>query len=277
MENVLFNLYSPHKLEDEELFPFTDESGFSLVALYPENEKPDKRMFLKLHLKDGQVFGGVQIVRKLDDSSGGYPLVDTGKGEKTVTNFNLTVEDNFFFDEVEKIILNKNNNKKYVIQDFVEKIKENHLRPESVCLKYYKNISLVVLLFVFWLVERDYRSAEHHLLLRSKEYAEKNRVEVNDVEPVFRYFKISKNILLCFCFLYILIILYTYLLDNNFSIPDVTNSLFIASLAFSLFLLERLTSFLVKSIKDFNQGESCWIARIENYRYGFGFKIKLDI
>lgn len=96
------------------------------------------------------------------------------------------------------------------------------------------------------------------------------------IEPFFKYFYISKNILFISLLIFIptlIVCLFKKVFDfQDFSI---SNAILILCIFFILFTLEKISIFLDESIKLFFDKETNFIFKLHNYQFVDSFKMKL--
>ena len=276
--NQLYSAYKEDILPFETVTPFTNSKGFSLVAPYQSDDHSTRKMFLKIFLDDEDNIGGsVSMVREPDDDSmPGYPLANPEQGQPYVTNFSLSKDDGFSFNEGK--ILNEKYNKTYTVSEFIELIKANHQRDRTKLQRLRMYSARTLLIILFWLADSSYADVEYDTLLRSEKYKEiKGLPKERLPDPLFKYFFISKNVLFVATLAYIVVFaLAKYGWQLVDEAPQLTDGFFMANLMLATLLADKFTQRVDREISLFFKGDSCHLKKME--LIALGFKVKpLDL
>lgn len=278
------NLYT-HQNSDEAITPFQNEVGFSLIRSYPTNTpyyKDGKRMFIKIGALNRGFFYGVDMTnpQKRNDVID-YVLTDGEEYKKKVTNF-ISEGEEFSFDNKANKVVHNPTNKSFTINEFVEILVSNHLSDRLFWKRKINGIANLVLKFIFWLSDKHYdrvKTAIDKFHFNQKQtYSEE---KINNVDPFFKYFLISRNTL----FIGLVTALLMAVLVNKYNILEeftISNPLIV--LAFFLFLsiCEKISILLNTKIKEFFTQRQFYnekpnfIERVHDYQYRNKFRLKLN-
>jgi len=195
------NLYTLQD-SDDSITPFQNELGFSLIRRYPENtaySKDNMRMFIKIAILDQKFFYSVNMTKpEKRGESTNYIIGDGEEYKKKITNF-VSDGGEFIFDNATQKVVHQPTNKSFTLNEFVDILVANHL-SDRLFLKHILNwLADKMLKFLFWLSDSRYERIQtsidkHHYSKGEK----KPRDGKKNIEPFFKYFYISKNILFAF-------------------------------------------------------------------------------
>lgn len=269
-------LYKKSEL-DELITPFKDGVGFSLVRKYKQNSeysKDDKRIFIKLYLSSNNIVnGGIEMVDPDEKKTGSYRIVTESKYKKRITSFGFGEEEEIVFNEKEKKIFYEPKKLFLTLNDFVEVIVYNHLSNRVFWRRKLNYLIDIFLRVLFWLSDKHYERINVMLEIhRPTQRDEHDKNDEKNIEPFFKYFFITKNIL----FSLLLVIFPTSVLIaiyfKNFSIFSQPTILFFFLV---LFAMEKVSISLDKKIKAFfSKKEKNFIYRLHNYQFIESFKMK---
>lgn len=270
---------------DESITAFTSEVGFSLIRKYPENTvyyKDGRRMFIKIAVLDRGFFYSVDMTKPLKrDEATEYIITDGEEYKKKVTNF-MSDGSEFTFDKVAKIIVHQPTSRNFTINEFVEILVKNHLSDKLVWKRKANAVANSVLKFIFWLSDKHYdrvKTMPGKFGFNQKETSSEENI--NNVEPFFKYFSISRNTLfvgLVAAFL-VAILFRKCKIVSEFT---VANPLIVLAFFLLLFLCEKISFWLNAKIKEFftprkfYNEEPNFIEQLHDYQYRNSFKLSLN-
>ena len=193
------NLYT-HQTSDESITTFQNEMGFSLIRLYPEStpyHNDGRRMFVKIAALDRGFFYGVDMTKpQKREETTDYVITDGEEYKKKVTNF-MSDGSEFTFDENSKKIIHEPTGKKFSMNEFVEILVANHLSDRLFFKRIRNEVANRILKFIFWLSDAHYERIQ--TAIDKYHYGKGENPPPKDdkenIEPFFKYFLISKNIL----------------------------------------------------------------------------------
>lgn len=273
-------LYAKQK-RDLEVTSFADDVvGFSLVRKYMENTEffVDRNlMFIRIFLEGEFVCGGVEMVSSKNHKDGRYFLIDTNKYKRKVTGFLFGREEDIVFDLESKKIYSKKEKRSVSINEFIDILVKNHLSDK---LSFKRKISVVVrmiLIFIFWISDRKYDIMDFFQSDISRSQTQKPAEKM--IDPFFKYFKVSRNILLVLTVVIFLALLFLqhHMQSDSFS---VSNPIFIFCFFALLFISEKISILLEMKIHEcINDKEKKvnFIFRLHSFLHGYGrhfFKLK---
>ncbi len=185
---------------DESITQFQNESGFSLIRYYPKStayHKDGRRMFIKVAILDRGFFYSVNMTKP--EKRGGstdYVLTDGEEYKRKVTNF-FSDGGEFAFDDTTQKAIHQPTGKSFTLNEFVEILVANHLSDRLFFKRILNELANKVLKFLFWLSDAHYERVQtaidkYHY---SKGENPPPKDEKKNIEPFFKYFYISKNIL----------------------------------------------------------------------------------
>ncbi|MDD5289816.1 MAG: hypothetical protein PHT40_01275 [Patescibacteria group bacterium] len=281
------NLYSMQSL-DESITPFTNNVGFSLIRKYPENTtyfKDGRMMFIKVAILDGGFFYGVDMTKP--EKRGGttdYVIVDGEEYKKKITNF-FSNDNEFIFDNTTQKIIYQPTNKSFTMNKFVEILVANHLSDRLFLKRIWNELADRILKFLFWLSDAHYERAQ--VMIDKYDYDRGEilppKDEKKNIEPFFKYFYISKNILFS-----ILLITFPsafflgiYWVRGDFSLSNPTLVLLFFLILFtceklSIWLDKKIKKFLIPPKDLFTEKKINFIEKLHNYQYRNNFQLKIN-
>lgn len=273
--NEFVKLYAKSEL-DELVTPFTNGIGFSLVRKYKQGSEyyeDDKRLFIKLLLSDDNlVNGSVNMVDSDKEKTGSYRIATDNKYKKRVTNFHFGNEEKIFLNDGK--VLYKSRELSFTINDFVEIMVNNHLSDRVFWRRKLNYLIDIFLKLIFWLSDKHYEKIDAMMEIHSiRRKDEHNKDDEKSIEPFFKYFFITKNILFSLLLVaFSFSILLTYLFcSRDFSMSNPSVILFFFLILFSI---EKLSILLDKKIKAFFKKETNFIYQLHSYQFNESFKLK---
>jgi len=290
------NLYTKQD-SDETITPFQDESGFSLIRLYPEGtpyNKDGRRMFIKIAALERGFFYVVDMTKpEKRGESTDYVITDGEEYKKRVTNF-FSDGGEFSFDNDSKKIIHLPTKKNFTLNEFVTILVANHLSDRLFLKRCLNGIANVILKLLFWLSDKHYERVKVSLdKYHSSREGKPTLEEQKNTEPFFKYFYISKNlifsILLMAFFITILAVIFPYALSvksiwlSFFGEFSLSNPMVILFFFLVLFSSEKLSMWLNRKIKDFFIPEKGYnaeqkvnfIEKLHNFQLQNKFNLKL--
>jgi hypothetical protein len=213
---------------------------FLFLKKYKDPRLAKYNLMLKIYLtEENKVAGSINAVQYRDDKDDffkGYFIVDRKDLEVPLNNFSFGEEDvsfkEGFFYTKSGIKLSLNN--------LIENIEYNHISKK---VDFYQRVSRFfyesLLRIIFWLGDSSY-SYKKMLPIRVNpdRYKDDIRKEKLKEDPLFKYFKINKNIL----FIFILLVLPVVLLSCEYYNMEVTRLPVVLSGLATFFLLEKISS-----------------------------------
>jgi hypothetical protein len=176
--------------------------------------------------------------------------------------------------------------KSLTINEFVEILAETHLSDPLFFKRILNELANMVLKILFWLSDSRYERVQ--VAIDKYHYGEgenhRPKDEKKNIEPFFKYFYISKNILFA-----ILLVTFPSAIffghfwaygDFSLSNPSLLLLFFLI-----LFLCEKFSTWLDKKIKaflmppkdHFTEKEINFIEKLHDYQYNNEFNLKLNI
>lgn len=263
---------------DESITSFKDDVGFTLIRKYKEGSeysKDDKRIFIRLYLVGDIVNGATEMVDADKEGAGGYRIVTEGKYKKKVTNFRFGGEENVMFDTSRKKIFYKPKKLYFTLNEFIEILVNNHLSDRVFFRRNLNNLVNFFLRLIFWLSNKHYDRIKVMLeIYHPSQRDEHDKGDENNIEPFFKYFYISKNILFSFLLIAFPV---SFLITRIFYFKDfsISNPTIILFFFLILFVFEKLSTSLDKKIKLFFKKETNWIFWLHNFQFSESFKMKI--
>lgn len=265
------------QIPDEKITPITDAIGFTLVRSYPENSdysKDDRQMFIKIYLSGDAVCGGIDMVRK-GENGGNYTIVSGDKYKRRTTGFFFGSEEKLTFDVNQKKIVHEPDGLSFSISEFVGILIKNHLSDRLFWKRVKDHLANIFLKLLFWFSDKHYERIKVMLdIYRSERNDKPDKSDEKNIEPFFKYFFITKNILftlLLVTFPLSLLVSYACVFsDYTLSNPSIVLMFFLI-----LFILEKISIWLDKKIKMFFGKDNNFIYKLHNYLYDSHFNLKL--
>jgi len=265
---------------DEKITPYANAVGLSLVRNYAKDLKFYKdgmKMFFHLRLnEDNSVTGSLDMVKKDKEYDDKYVIITDDKYKKGTTGIDyFDKEDGFTFRIESKKIFYALDNRSFTMNEFVDLLEKNHL-SDRLFWKRKNNYAVNVFLkYFFWLSDKNYDQVQVMLDRHRPEQEKKyNKGDEKEFEPFFKYFHISKNILfssLFIGFLASLIITFLFYIEDF----SLSNPVIILFFFLVLFLLEKISVWVDKKLKQFFKGEINFISKLMDYLYKNSFRLKI--
>jgi hypothetical protein len=265
---ALIDLYT--KKSDDDVYLHDSGNGFGLITDYPEGMEKHK-VIVKLSVESRKLKGSVNLVKEASTPSVdvGYEIETKAIKNKPYTNFWFDVNDGFIFDDdKEKII--SNSGKEYAVDDFIALLLRTHASDVFWVHRKLIGLKLYFLKSLFFLVNEELEDNPLMLYIKHERNELKQRGEL-DEDPFYKYFKISKNIVVLAFLLLVLIFTGLYLSGDKLDYPNIL--VFIYAIL-GLFTLEKISSFIRDKIQDFYDNKENFISRI--YKEKFEFHKKFD-
>lgn len=252
--------------------------GFTLIRKYKEGskyQKDDKRIFIRLYLMNEKVNGGAEMVDTDKEGSNSYRFVKDSQYRKKVTNFRFGMEEDITFDVDKNKIFYKSKKLFFTLNEFINILVNNHFSDRLFFRRNLNNIVKLFLRFIFWLSNKHYDHIK--IMLEIHHLSQKDEYDKDDekkIEPFFKYFYISKNILFSF---FLIAFPLSLLLTSIYYIKDfsISNPTLILFFFLTLFIFEKLSVFLDKKIKAFFKKEVNFISRLHDSQFSESFKLKI--
>lgn len=272
---------------DESITSFTNEVGFSLIRKYPEGSfyyKDGRRMFIKVVVLDRGFFYEVNMTKPEKRKEViSYILTDGEEYKRKVTNF-FSDGIEFSFDNTIKKIIHQSTGESFLMNEFIEILVANHLSDRLFFKRIWNECANRTLKFIFWLSD-DYYERVHtaiDIYHYNKGEISTPKDEKKNIEPFFKYFYVSKNIL----FLILLITFPSALFFGHFWVYgdfSLSNPSLILLFFLILFSCEKFSIWLDKNIKEFlmppknhfAERKINFLEKLHKYQYQNKFKIKL--
>lgn len=279
-------LYTLQNPPDESITPFQNEIGFSLIRRYPENtayNKDGRRMFIKVAILNRGFFYSVDMIKPEKRGKTIDYIVRYGdEYKKKITNF-VSDGGEFTFDNTTQKVIHQPTNRSFTLNEFVDILAKNHLSDRLFLKRKLNGLVNVVLKFLFWLSDAHYERIRTSIDKYHYSKGEKlPKEEKKNIEPFFKYFYISKNIL--FAILLIAfpsaIFLGHFWLNGNFSLsnPSIVLLFFLVLFSFekiSIWLDKKIKGFLIPEENHFAERKVNFIEKLHEFQYKNKFKIKL--
>lgn len=272
---------------DEIITPFQNEAGFSLIRCYPKDTpyyKDGRRMFIKIGALDRGFFYSVNMTKpEKRGESVDYVLTDGEEYRRKLTNF-FSDGSEFVFDKTTKKVIHQPSGKGFTMNEFVEILVANHLSDRLFFKRIWNELANRTLKFLFWLSDARYERVQTAI---DKYHYDKGenplpKDEKKNIEPFFKYFYISKNILfsiLLITFPSALFLGYLWVYgDFSLSNPPLILLFFLI-----LFLCEKVSVWLDRKIKEFimppkslfNERRINFLEKMHDYQYQNKFQLRL--
>lgn len=293
------SFYTKQK-SDETITSFQNEAGFSLIRLYPEGtpyHKDGRRMFMKIAALERGFFYGVDMTKpEKRGETTDYVITDGEEYKRRVTNF-FSDGGEFSFDATNKKIIHQPTKKHLTLNEFVDVLEANHL-SDRLFLKRKLNATInVVLKTLFWLSDKHYEMGRVLADKYSSHDKKPTPEEQKNIEPFFKYFYISKNLIFGILLATFLVAILSVVFPDIILIKNIWRSFFgeftlsnpVVVLLFflALFSSEKLSIWLNKKIKDFltpeknhfynSKHEENFIEKIHNFQLQNKFNLKLNL
>jgi len=283
MDSIIKNSEEFKKLyqqvsDDERVTEIRDAVGITIVRNYKKDSeyfKDGKQMFINLYLRGKFLLGSIDMVEK--NNEGLYTIIyDSEKYKRRFTNFSFGPEEKFMLIHEGEKTLVKVNSKKLSLNEFIDRLVENHLSDKLFWVRKKNFFKKLFLSIIFFLSDDKYDFVGYyHKIYRLKEDKVNDNSRTSELkikeEPFFKYFKIYKNTLFIFSIISFFILL-IFQKMRILSSEELTSSNPILLLGFViiLFLLHYFSSFIHKKKKD----KDGWIYGIHNSLFSSKFKLK---
>jgi len=281
---------------DEAITPFSSEVGFSLIRNYPKDTPyhvDGKKIFIKIAILKDRFFYSVDMTKpeKMHDKSINY-VITTGEEYRTkITNFYSDNQEPFTFDKNTNKIFYEPRNKFFTLNEFVDILIYNHLSDRLFFKRKLNTIADKSLKLLFWLSDKYYErvrvSIDKYHFSRDNQPVKEDE---KNIEPFFKYFYISKNIIFSILLLIFLLAMLSIIFPNIVS-PEafwpfgefsLSNPFIVLFFFLVLFMCEKFSIVLNKKIMEFFEKESFqkknpnFIERLHNYQYNNKFELKIS-
>lgn len=279
---------------DEKVTPYQDACGFSLVRAYSPGtpySRDGMKMFIKIAIEGTHISYSVDMTKpKEEDGETSYIISDGEDYKNKVTNYfsinrsnGQDDEEEFTFSEELMKVIHIKTKKEFSLNQFVVILTKNHLSDMMFWKRKLNHIANLLLMFIFWLVDRQYEKTKTALDIY---HFKRNEIKTTDtqpnIEPFFKYFFISKNIL----FLILLITLPSALLFGSYWSNgefSVSNPSVILLIFLVLFSAEKLSQWLESKVKNFlepvedvfSKRKISFVESLHNYQNRNKFKLKV--
>lgn len=274
---------------DESITPFQNETGFSLIRFYPKDTpyyKDGRRMFIKIAAFDRGFFYSVEMTQPEKEGEMTNYIITEGKEYKRkVTNF-FSDGSEFAFDSTAQKVIHQPTSKSFTMNEFVGILAANHLSDRLFFKRILNELANRVLKFLFWLSDARYERVQtaidkYHY---SKGENPPPKDEKKNIEPFFKYFYISKNVLFA-----VLLITFPSAIflghlwkygDFSLSNPSLLLLFFLVLFScekFSIWLDKKIKEFLMPQKNHFAEDKINFMEKLHNYQYNNKFNLKLNI
>src|SRR3989344_4967388 len=274
---------------DESVTPFQNELGFSLIRFYPKGTlyyKDGKRMFIKIAALDRGFFYGVDMTKpQKRGETTDHVITDGEEYKKKVTNF-FSDGSEFAFDTATQRVIHQPSSKSFTMNEFVEILVANHLSDRLFFKRIFNELANGVLKFLFWLSDARYERIQ--TAIDKYHYGKGENPPPKDkkknIEPFFKYFYISKNILFA-----ILLITFPSAVflghlwkagEFSLSNPSLVLLFFLVLFScekFSIWLGRKIKEFVMPSRDIFAEKKVNFMERLHDYQYSNKFDLKLNM
>ena len=274
---------------DESITPFANEAGFSLIRCYPKDtpyHKDGRRMFIKIAAPDRGFFYSVEMTRpEKEGEKTRYIITEGEEYKRKITNF-FSDGSEFTFDNATQKVNHQPSSKSFTINEFVEILVANHLSDGLFFKRILNELANRVLKFLFWLSDARYEriqtAIDKYHYGKGENHPPKD--EKKNIEPFFKYFYISKNILFA-----ILLVTFPSAIffghlwaygDFSLSNPSLLLLFFLILFScekFSTWLDKKIKAFLMPAKDHFTEKRINFIEKLHDYQYNNKFNLKLNI
>lgn len=294
------NLYA-RQIYDEAITSFQDEPGFSLIRLYPKVTpyfNDGRRMFVKIAAAERGFFYAVDMTRpEKRGEKTDYVITEGNEYKKKVTNF-VSDGDEFAFDEPTKRVIHLKTKKPFTLNEFVDILEANHLTDRLFWKKILNFCADYTLRILFLLSDKHYEKIEvtidrYHFGRDNKPIPEEEKT----IEPFFKYFYISKNLIFMALLLaFVAAILFTIfpcmlplksVWNSFFGEFTLSNPMVVLSFFLGLFSLEGLSVWLNKKIRELlvpnrnnfynSEDKVNFIEKLHNFQYQNKFNLRISL
>lgn len=301
-EKSLRSLYEQQP-NDEKVTEFSDASGFSIIRKYPEDStyaKDGMRMFIKVGIYDGRFSFSVDMTEPKDrNGTTEYSIIDGVKYNKKITNFFSGGEtDEFSFNSETDKVTHIKTGRKLSMNEFVEVLIYNHLSDRLFWKRKLNTLALLTLKVLFWLADKRYEKVQVLLDIHRFNHEGKPPLEKqNNIEPFFKYFFISKNLLFAILIITFPVSVIVNMVctpidpmnpinssllcqigDFSISNPSILLLFFLVLFScerFSLWLEQKIKQLMEKDQNVFKKRKENFIEWLHNYQHRNQFELKL--
>ncbi|MEK7538446.1 MAG: hypothetical protein AAB552_01250 [Patescibacteria group bacterium] len=274
-----------HQNSDESITAFQNEMGFSLIRLYPENTpyfKDERRMFIKIAALDRGFFYSVVMTRpEKEVGKTSYIITEGEEYKRKVTNF-FSDGSEFTFDNATQKVNHQLSSRSFTMNEFVEILVANHLSDRLFFKRMLNELANRVLKFLFWLSDARYEriqtAIDKYHYGRGENPPPKD--EKKNIEPFFKYFYISKNVLFAILLAtFPSAIFFGHLWaygDFSLSNPSLLLLFFLILFScekFSTWLDKKIKEFLMPSKDHFAEKKINFIEKLHDYQYNNKFNL----
>lgn len=257
-----------------------------MIRFYPKDTpyyKDGRRMFIKIGALDRGFFYSVNMTKpEKRGESVDYVLTDGEGYRKKLTNF-LSDGSEFTFDNITQRILHQPTSKSFTMNEFMEILVVNHLSDRLFFKRILNEIANRVLRFLFWLSDSHYERIQTAI---DKYHYGKGEVpppkdEKKNIEPFFKYFFISKNVLFA-----ILLVTFPAAIflghlwkagEFSLSNPSLVLLFFLVLFScekFSIWLDKKIKEFIMPPKSLFTERKINFLEKIHDYQYQNKFNLK---
>lgn len=278
-----------HQDSDESITTFQNEIGFSLIRFYPKNTsyfKDGRRIFIKIAVLDRGFFYSVEMTKpEKEGERTNYIITEGEEYKRKVTNF-FSDGSEFTFNNTTKKVNHQLSNKSFTMNEFVEILAANHFSDRLFFKRILNELANRVLKFLFWLSDTRYERIQ--MTIDRYHYGKSEnpppKDEKKNIEPFFKYFYISKNILFT-----ILLVTFPSAIffghlwvygDFSLSNPSLLLLFFLILFScekFSTWLDKKIKGFLMPSKNHFAEKKINFIEKLHDYQYNNKFNLELNI
>jgi len=274
---------------DESITSFQNGVGFSLIRFYPKDTpyfKDGRRMFIKIAVLDRGFFYSVDMTQpKKEGEKTSYMIIEGEEYKRKVTNF-FSDGNEFIFDNITKKVNHQPSGESLTMNEFVEILVNNHLSDRLFFKRILNKLANRVLKILFWLSDSCYERVQE--VIDKYHYGKGENSPLKDekknIEPFFKYFYISKNILFA-----ILLVTFPsaiffghFWAYGDFSLSNLSLLLLFFLILFSCekfstWLDKKIKAFLMPPEDHFAEKKINFIQKLHDYQYNNKFNLKLNI
>lgn len=294
------NLYTKQSY-DETITSFQNEAGFSLIRFYPEGtpyHKDGRRMFMKVAVLDRGFFYGVDMTKpEKRGESTDYVITEGNEYRKKVTNY-ISDGEQFAFDETSKKVIHLKTKKSLTLNEFVDILEANHLADRLFWKRILNFFADSILKIIFLLSDKHYEKIR--VAIDKYHFGRDNKpmpTEEKNIEPFFKYFYISKNLIFAILLVAFLVAILVAIFPDKLPLKSFWHSFFgeftlsnpmvVLFFFLGLFSSEKFSIWLNKKIKDFlmpernnfynSKDKENFIERLHNFQYSNKFNLRISL
>lgn len=295
------NLIDLYKKEcfDETITKFENEAGFSVIRFYPKDTiyyEDGRRMFIKIGLLENGFFFEINMTKSIERNGKTEYIILHGDEYKGATTNFFSDGEEFTFNEGTGKVVHLKTKKVFSLNEFINILEANHLTDRAYWGKKLRFLSNFLLEVVFWFADKHYEKVR--VSMDRYTFARENNKQIYEeskaIEPFFKYFRISKNLIfsvLSFSFLVLVLILIFWehiiptLWPSSLGEFTVSNPVVILVVFLALFSAEKISVFLDKNINEFlmpnsnnfNKTKENLIEKMHNFQYQNKFNVSLSL